>query len=111
MRLRLHSVVSNVVVLTSVALLFVEQNASAAVPAIDPASAVRGALGVSLDDLMLSNMVGSLSLYLNAGFLLLFFAAAVILTRAHARTGTDTRSTAAAPQYQQGHVRTSVDVC
>jgi|ERR1700722_13001533 len=111
MRPRLHSVVSNVVALTSVGLLFVAQNASAAEPAIDPASIVRGALGVSLDDLMLSNIVGSLSLYLNAGFSLLFFAAAVILTRAHARTGSETRSTAPVPHYQEGHVRASADVC
>jgi hypothetical protein len=111
MRLRLHSVVSNAVVFASVGLLLVEQTASAAVPAIDPASAVRGALGVSLDDLMLSNIVGSLSLYLNAGFALLFVAAAVILTRFHAPAGSDTRSSAPSPRYQEGHVRASVDVC
>ena len=38
----------------------------------DPASAVRGSLGVSLEDLSLSNKLGKLVFLLNGGFALLF---------------------------------------
>jgi hypothetical protein len=39
---------------------------------IDPASALRGSLGVSLGDLSLSSNFGRVSLLLNGGFALLF---------------------------------------
>jgi hypothetical protein len=44
------------------------------VPAVeaDPASAVRGSLGVSLENLSLSNNLGKLVFLLNGGFTLLF---------------------------------------
>jgi hypothetical protein len=50
--------------------------AHAAVEA-DPASAVRGSLGVSLDNLSLSNNFGELAFLLNGGFALLSGAAAL----------------------------------
>ena len=39
---------------------------------VDPASAIRGSLGASLDDLSVDSPVGVLSLVLNGGFALLF---------------------------------------
>jgi hypothetical protein len=42
----------------------------------DPASAVRGSLGVSLEDLSLGNSLGKLVFLLNGGFALLFGALA-----------------------------------
>jgi hypothetical protein len=50
--------------------------AHAAVEA-DPASAVRGSLGVSLDNLSLSNNFGELAFLLNGGFALLSGAVAL----------------------------------
>jgi hypothetical protein len=51
--------------------LMISGVASAQVEA-DPSSAVRGSLGVSLEDLSLSNHPGELVFLLNAGFALLF---------------------------------------
>jgi hypothetical protein len=50
---------------------------------IDPSSAVRGSLGVPLDDLSLGNHFGTLSFVLNGGFALLCcaFAWIVVATR------------------------------
>jgi hypothetical protein len=53
----------------------------------DSASAVRGSLGVSLDDLLLSNGAGATVFLLNAGFLLLFAAICIAVRRADARKG------------------------
>jgi hypothetical protein len=44
---------------------------------IDPNSAIRGSLGVSLEDLSLGNTVGTMSFYLNAGFALVICAVAI----------------------------------
>jgi hypothetical protein len=57
------------------------------VPAVeaDPASAVRGSLGVSLEDLILSNNVGKLVFLLNGGFALLFGAFACFAAARHQR--------------------------
>jgi hypothetical protein len=57
------------------AALMVSGVASAQVEA-DPASAVRGSLGVSLENLSLSNRLGELVFLLNGGFALLFGALA-----------------------------------
>jgi hypothetical protein len=70
MRVHLQSVVICAVLLAAVALLFVEIK----VPAVgidDSASAVRGSLGVSLEDLSLNNNPGEFSFLLNGGFALL----------------------------------------
>jgi hypothetical protein len=53
----------------------------ASVSQIDPASAVRGSPGVSLENLGLSNDFGKLAFLLNAGFVLLFGLLAVIVGR------------------------------
>jgi hypothetical protein len=70
MRIYLQSVVTCAVLLAAVAPLFVEIN----VPAVgidDFASAVRGSLGVSLEELGLDNNLGEFSFLLNGGFALL----------------------------------------
>jgi hypothetical protein len=70
MRIHLQSVAACAVVLAAVALL----SAEIKVPAVgidDSASAVRGSLGVPLEDLSLSNDLGELSFLLNGGFALL----------------------------------------
>jgi hypothetical protein len=56
--------------------------ASAQVEA-DPASAVRGSLGVSIEDLSLSNHLGELVFLLNGGFALLFGAFACFAAARH----------------------------
>ena len=60
--------------------LMISGVASAQVEA-DPASAVRGSLGVSLENLSLGNHLGELVFLLNGGFALLFGLLAVILGR------------------------------
>jgi hypothetical protein len=70
MRIHLESVVRGAVVVAAAALLF----AQIKVPAVGvdaSASAVRGALGVSLENLSLGNDLGKLSFILNGGFALL----------------------------------------
>jgi hypothetical protein len=70
MRIHLQSVRACAAVLAAVALLSVEIK----LPAVgidDSASAVRGSLGVPLDNLSLSNDLGKLSFLLNGGFVLL----------------------------------------
>ncbi|HUE10274.1 MAG TPA: hypothetical protein VMQ54_05020 [Steroidobacteraceae bacterium] len=70
MRIHSESVIGGALVLAAVALLFAEIK----VPAVgidDSESAVRGALGVSLEDLSLSNDLGKLSFLLNGGSALL----------------------------------------
>jgi hypothetical protein len=49
----------------------------------DPATAVRGSLGVSFDNLSLSNNVGKLVFLLNGGFALLFGAFACFAVARH----------------------------
>jgi hypothetical protein len=56
-------------------------SATISAPLADPASAVRGSLGFSLEDLSLSGNLGRQSLLLNGGFALLFGLLAVILGR------------------------------
>jgi hypothetical protein len=75
MRIHLQWVVTFAVVLSSVALLFGEIK----VPAVeidDSASAVRGSLGLSLEELSLNNDLGESSYFLNCGFALLSGASA-----------------------------------
>jgi hypothetical protein len=105
MRAKSQSVLSGAAALTIVGLMFVGLNAPdargnaptpldvAGVPAsvgssstistplIDAASAVRGSLGGSLEDLSLSDNLGQHAFFLNGGFALLFGLLALILGR------------------------------
>ncbi len=69
MRIYLQSVVTFAILLAAVALLFMEINVPVGID--DSASAVRGSLGVSLEELSLSNNPGECSFLLNGGFALL----------------------------------------
>jgi hypothetical protein len=62
-------------------------SAHASASEVDPASAVRGSLGVPLDDLTLSSGAGVTVFLLNAGFFLLFAAICVAVRRAHLHKG------------------------
>jgi hypothetical protein len=82
MRIYLQAVVTCAVLLAVLALLFVEINAPAV--GIDNfGSAVRGSLGVSLEDLSLNHNLGEFSFLLNGGFTLLSgaFASFAVATR------------------------------
>ena len=78
MRLQFHTAVPAVVTLVGwVSALSAPASASEA----DPASAVRGSLGVSIEDLALSHGAGAAVFLLNAGFALLYAALAIALVR------------------------------
>jgi hypothetical protein len=82
MRLHIHTAVPVAVALIGMVLgLSVQASAGEA----DPASAIRGSLGVSLDDLSLSNGTGATVFLLNAGFVLLFAAVCIAVRRADSR--------------------------
>jgi hypothetical protein len=85
MRIHLQAVVTCAVLLAAAAaLLFVEIK----VPAVgidDFGSAVRGSLGVSLEDLSLNHNLGVLALFLNGGFALLAGAFACLAVATHRR--------------------------
>jgi hypothetical protein len=67
-----------------VAASFVAGSVAHAAVEPDPASAVRGSLGVSLDNLSLSNNFGELALLLNGGCALAFGAVALFaVSRRH----------------------------
>ena len=61
--------------------LFCALSASASAGEVDPESAVRGSLGVSIEDLALSHGAGAAVFLLNAGFALLYAALAIALVR------------------------------
>jgi hypothetical protein len=79
MRLHFHTAVPAAVTLVG---LFSALSAPASASESDPASAIRGSLGVSLDDLAFGNGAGATVFLLNAGFLLLFAAVCIALRRA-----------------------------
>ncbi|MGO9930903.1 MAG: hypothetical protein ACLPV8_03695, partial [Steroidobacteraceae bacterium] len=81
-----RSAVPSAIAVTTLMLLFVTLDGPAFAQEIDPASALRGSLGVSLADLSISNHFGALSFFLNGVFALLSGAMAVFLV---ARTGRD----------------------
>src|ERR1700677_117218 len=92
MRIHLQAVVTSAVLLAAVALLFAEIN----VPAVgidDFGSAVRGSLGVSLEDLSLDHNLGEFSFLLNGGFALLSgaFACFAVANRRREPTRNETR--------------------
>jgi hypothetical protein len=74
MRLQFHTVVPSAMTLIG---LVSALCAPASASELDPASAVRGSLGVSLDDLMFGHGAGPSVFLLNAGFALLFAAVAI----------------------------------
>jgi hypothetical protein len=78
MRLHFHTAVPAGLTLVG---LVSEQNAAASATEADPASAVRGSLGVSLDDLAFGQGAGATVFLLNAGFVLLFAAVCIAVRR------------------------------
>ncbi|MGA2777681.1 MAG: hypothetical protein ABSF94_08990 [Steroidobacteraceae bacterium] len=69
MRVQFSSLTALVVAIAAIALLFVEIKMPPV--AIDPASASRGSLGVSLEVLSHRNSLGEVSFFLNGAFVLL----------------------------------------
>jgi hypothetical protein len=61
-------------------------SAPASASEADPASAIRGSLGVSLDDLAFSSGAGATVFLMNAGFALVFAAVCIAVRRADSRT-------------------------
>ena len=82
MRLHFHTVVPAAVTLLGLASAL---SAPASAGEIDPASAVRGSLGVSLDDLSFSHGAGAAVFLLNAAFLVAFAVLAIRVRRANSR--------------------------
>lgn len=83
MRLHLQSIVPSAAAL--IGLAFAQSSQAAA--QIDAASAVRGSLGISVEDLMLSSSTGAAVFLLNVGCAVLFGAFALIVTRMDTRRG------------------------
>jgi hypothetical protein len=78
MRLHFHTAVPAVVALVG---LVSAPSASGSPSEADPASAVRGSLGLPLEDLVLSNGAGATVFLLNAGFVLCFAAICIAARR------------------------------
>jgi hypothetical protein len=78
MRLHFHTAVPAAITLVG---LVSALSAPASASEADPASAIRGSLGVSLDDLAFSNGAGATVFLLNAGCALLFAAVCVAVRR------------------------------
>jgi hypothetical protein len=82
MRIQIHSISASAAALIGMAWA---QSSQAAATQIDAASAVRGSLGVSLEDLTLSSGAGASVFFLNAGFALLFGLIAFMVSRMDGR--------------------------
>jgi len=82
MRLRFHTAVPAAITLVGWVFAL---SAPASASEEDPASAVRGSLGLSIEDLALNHGAGASVFLLNAGFALLFAALAIALRRANSR--------------------------
>ena len=82
MRLHFHTAVPAAVALLG---LVSALGAPASASEVDPASAVRGSLGVSIDDLAFSHGAGATVFLLNAGFALVFAAICIAVRRANSR--------------------------
>jgi hypothetical protein len=78
-RLHFHTAVPAAVALLG---LVSALGAPASASEVDPASAVRGSLGVSIDDLAFSHGAGATVFLLNAGFALAFAAICIAVRRA-----------------------------
>jgi hypothetical protein len=83
MRLNFHTAVPAAISLVG---LVSALSAPASASETDPASAIRGSLGVSLDDLAFSSGAGATVFLMNAGFALLFAAVCIAVRRADSRT-------------------------
>jgi hypothetical protein len=77
MRLHFHTAVPAVLTLVG---LVSALSAPASASESDPASAVRGSLGLSIDDLAFGHGAGA-TVFLNAGFALLFAAVCIAVRR------------------------------
>ena len=75
----------------------VNLHAPAAAAAVDPSTAVRGSLGVPLEDLAIHSTVGNLTLYLNGALALLFACIAGIVVRVGTRKRNGMPRTVRAP--------------
>jgi hypothetical protein len=82
MRLHFHTAVPAAITLVG---LVSALSAPASASEADPASAIRGSLGVSLDDLAFSSGAGATVFLMNAGFALLFAAVCIAVGRADSR--------------------------
>jgi hypothetical protein len=82
MRLQLHSIAPSAAAFIGVGLAL---SSSASATQIDAASAVRGSLGVSIEDLVLNGSAGASMFILNAGFTLLFGILAIMIGRVNSR--------------------------
>jgi len=81
MRRQLSVVSTSAIALATVGLLVLDLHTAAGAAAVDPATVVRGSLGVSLEDLGINSAIGELSFYLNGGLALLFGALAALVVR------------------------------
>jgi hypothetical protein len=97
MRRQLSVIAAGAVALTAAGLVVLNLHAPAAAAAFDPATAVRGSLGVSLEDLAIHSTIGELTLYLNGGLALLFMAFAGIVVYANVRKRNAAQRAAPAP--------------
>jgi hypothetical protein len=84
MRLHFHTAVPAAVTLLG---LISALSAPASASESDPASGVRGSLGVSIGDLAFSHGAGATVFLLNAGFALVFAAICMAVRRADSRRG------------------------
>jgi hypothetical protein len=84
MRHPFHTVVPSAVALVGLISVLC---APASAGEVDPASAVRGSLGVSVDELVLGGGAGAAVFLLNAGFALMFAAVAIGARRRNPRRG------------------------
>jgi hypothetical protein len=82
MRLGVHTAVPAAIAFVG---LVSALSAPASATEADPASAVRGSLGASLDELVFSSSAGATVFFLNAGFVLLFAAICIAARRADTR--------------------------
>jgi hypothetical protein len=84
MRLHFHKAVPAAITLVG---LVSALSAPASASEADPGSAIRGSLGVSLDDLAFGSGAGATVFLMNAGFALLFAAVCIAVGRADSRKG------------------------
>jgi hypothetical protein len=81
MRRQLSVVSTSAIALATVGLLVLDLHTAAGAATVDPATVVRGSLGVSLEDLGTNSAIGELSFYLNGGMALLFGTLAALFVR------------------------------
>jgi hypothetical protein len=94
MRRQMSVQAAGAIALAAIGFLILNVHTSAAAEAIDSSTAVRGSLGVSLEDLAIHSHIGDLTLYLNGGLALLCVAIAAIVARSRTRKRNGARRTA-----------------